>query len=484
MILDRLPVFLRLNDKGCLVVGGGIVAERKIRLLQRTGASITVVAPTVTAGLQAQIDQGLLQHWPQHYSSLFIKDFWLLVAATDDTALNQRVADDAESAEKFCNVVDDNDASSFILPAIVDRSPVIVAIGTEGNAPVLAQQLKAQIEGWIPERIGLLATQAGRWRELVKKRFVTSRDRRRFWQRFFVGPIAQHLLAGRQAAAEKAMRAELVSDASESTDSHGEAWIVGAGPGDPGLLTIRAQQLIGRADVLLYDRLISKVILDHARKEADFISVGKRAGAHAMSQDAINALLVDLVRQGKRVCRLKGGDPFVFGRGGEEAKALADAGLHFQIVPGISAAMGCAAYAGIPLTLRGISASITLATAKLDADIDPDWPRLLKSGDTLAIYMGSNSVAEIRTALLRNDVSSELPVAFVENGTTQNQRTLLGTVAAMEDIARNNAIGSPCVIYIGVSVAAAEDLQWFEGQSRAEEYSQLIDGEFVAVASM
>jgi uroporphyrin-III C-methyltransferase/precorrin-2 dehydrogenase/sirohydrochlorin ferrochelatase len=482
--LDRLPIFLRLTDKACLVVGGGIVAERKIRLLQRTGASITVLAPTVTAGLQVFIDQGQVTHQPQQYSALCIKDFWLLVAATDDAALNRLVAEDADAAGKLCNVVDDNDASSFILPAIVDRSPVIVAIGTEGNAPVLAQQLKAQIEAWIPERVGQLATQAGRWRSLVKKRFDTLRERRRFWQRFFSGPIAQHLLAGRQAAAEKEMRAELVCDASAKTDSRGEAWIVGAGPGDPGLLTLRAQQLISRADILLYDRLVSKPILDYARKEAIFISVGKRAGAQAMSQNEINALLVDLVRQGNRVCRLKGGDPFVFGRGGEEAKALADAGLQFQIVPGISAAMGCAAYAGIPLTLRGVSASVTLATATLDNDIDPDWSRLLSSGDTLALYMGTNSVAKIRTQLLRNDVSPKLPVAFVENGTTQNQRTILTTVDEMGDAARRNSIASPSVIYVGESVAAAKDLQWFEGQSRAEEYSQLIDGEFVAVASM
>ena len=233
-----------------------------------------------------------------------------------------------------------------------------------------------------------------------------------------------------------------------------------------------------------YDRLVSKPILDFARKEADFISVGKRAGAQTMSQDEINALLVDLVRQGKRVCRLKGGDPFVFGRGGEEVKALADAGLQFQIVPGISAAIACAAYAGIPLTLRGVSASVTLATAKLDSDIDPDWSRLLNAGDTLALYMGASSVATIRNQLLRDDVSSELPVAFVENGTTQDQRTVLTTVGAMDDAARNNAIKSPSIIYIGESVAAAKDLQWFEGQSRAEKYSQLIDGEFVAVASM
>jgi len=482
--LDRLPIFLKLTDKACLVVGGGLVAERKIRLLQRTGALITVLAPSVTRSLQEQIDQGLVAHVAKVYDSAFVKTAWLLVAATSSEPLNRRIAADAEAGGRFCNVVDDNDLSTFILPAIVDRSPVLVAIGTEGNAPVLAQQLKNQIEAWIPERIGELAAQAGRWRGLVKKRFASLRERRRFWQDFFAGPIARHLLAGQQSRADKAMRAELIADTTAIHDAHGEAWIVGAGPGDPGLLTLRAQQLIGRADFLLYDRLVSKPVLDFARKEADFVAVGKRAGAQAMSQEDINALLIELVRQGKRVCRLKGGDPFIFGRGGEEAQALAAADLPFQIVPGVSAAMGCAAYAGIPLTLRGVSASVTLATAKLDDDIGPDWPRLLNSGDTLALYMGAGSVVDIRAQLLANKISPDLPVAFVENGTTRQQRTVLASVATMAKAALDEHIQSPTIIYIGEAIGVAEKLQWFQGQSRAAEFPQCIAGETVAVASM
>ena len=317
--MDRLPIFLRLTGKACLVVGGGTVAERKVRLLHRTGASITVLAPTVIDSLQSQIDQGLVTHMPEQYSDSVTARFWLVIAATDDRSLNHRIAADAESAGRFCNVVDDEAASTFILPAIVDRSPVMIAIGTEGNAPVLAQQLKSQIEAWIPERIGELAEQAGRWRELVKKRFKSLRDRRRFWQRFFTGPIAEHLLAGRRGAAQNALRRELVNEIPSSNRLQGEGWIVGAGPGDPGLVTLRGQQLISRADVVLYDRLVSKPVLDFARKEAELISVGKRTGSQVMSQEAINDLLVDQVRQGKRVCRLKGGDPFVFGRGPSSA---------------------------------------------------------------------------------------------------------------------------------------------------------------------
>jgi len=463
--LDRLPIFLRLQDKPCLVIGGGAVAERKVSLLRRTGASISVLAPSVTKSLQDQIDQRLVTYLPEQYGDAGLADFWLIIAATDDTAFNHQVAADAEAAGKFCNVVDDNTASTFILPAIVDRSPVIVAIGTEGNAPVLAQQLKNRIEAWIPARIGELATQAGRWRQLVKKRFLSIRERRRFWQRFFTGPIAEHLLAGRHSAADKAMRKELVGDVPTSIESRGEAWIVGAGPGDPGLVTLRAQQLIGQADVVLYDRLISKPVLDFARKEAELIPVGKRAGSQSMSQQDINQLLVKLVQEGNRVCRLKGGDPFVFGRGGEEALALANAGLPFQIVPGISAALGCAAYAGIPLTLRGVSSSVTLATAKLADDIGPNWPQLLKSGHTLALYMGVASIADIRQQLSDANVAPDLPVAIVENGTTRQQRTILSSAAAMEDDAMNANIVSPAIVFVGESIRAAEHLQWFDGQA-------------------
>ena len=462
--MDRLPIFLRLQDKPCLIVGGGIVAERKVCLLQRTGASISILAPSVTKALQDQIDQGLVTYLPAQYSDAGVADFWLIIAATDDATFNHQIAADAEAAGKFCNVVDDNAASTFILPAIVDRSPVIVAIGTDGNAPVLAQQLKNRIEAWIPERIGELATQAGRWRQLVKKRFPSTRERRRFWQRFFTGPIAEHLLAGRHSAADKAMRKELVGDVPTGTESRGEAWIVGAGPGNPGLVTLRAQQLIGSADVVLYDRLISKPVLDFARKEAELIPVGKRAGSQSMSQKDINQLLVKLVQEGNRVCRLKGGDPFVFGRGGEEALALANAGLPFQIVPGISAALGCAAYAGIPLTLRGVSSSVTLATAKLADDIGPNWPQLLQSGHTLALYMGVASIADIRQQLSDANVAPDLPVAIVENGTTRQQRTILSSAAAMEDDAMIANIVSPAMVFVGESIRAAEHLQWFDGK--------------------
>ncbi|MDA0707133.1 MAG: siroheme synthase CysG [Proteobacteria bacterium] len=474
--MDRLPIFLDLKDKPCLVIGGGVVASRKIGLLQRSGAIVTVLATELEATLQQQIVQGQLTRIVAPYSSETVVPFWLCIAATDDVAFNHRVAADAAVAARLCNVVDDNAASSFILPAIVDRSPVLIAIGTEGNAPVLAQQLKNQIEAWLPARIGELAAQAGRWRKLARKRFTDLRERRRFWQDFFVGPIAEHLLAGRQAAAEKAMRAQLVGDASRKITRNGEAWIVGAGPGDPGLITLRGHNLIGRADVILYDRLVSESILDIARKEAELIFVGKSAGSQAMSQEDINALLVRLVREGNRVCRLKGGDPFVFGRGGEEALALAAAGLPFQIVPGISAALGCAAYAGIPLTLRGVSGSVTLATARLDNDLGSDWPQLLNAGHTLALYMGVSSIPDISQQLLHRGVSPDLPIAIVENGTTPQQRTIITSAKALQADATAAKVVAPAMVFLGESIRAANHLQWFE-QSFTDR-DAILDGGF------
>lgn len=482
--MERLPIFLNLVDRHCLVVGGGVIAERKVRLLLRAGASVSILSPDLCDGLREQLDSGELTHVHAHYRGQFDKSYWLVVAATSDDDLNRQIGADAEQRGILCNVVDDNDASTFILPAIVDRSPVVIAIGTEGNAPVLAQQLKSQIEQWLPRRIGELATQAGRWRSLVKKRFNSMQVRRRFWQSFFAGPIAAHLLAGRQREAEQLMRAQLVGGSDDVVTSAGEAWIVGAGPGDPDLVTLRAQQLLARADVVLYDRLVSQAVLDFARKEAEFVFVGKRAGARTMSQQDINDLLVEQVRAGHRVCRLKGGDPFVFGRGGEEAQALAEAGLPFQIVPGITAAVGGAAYAGIPLTLRGVSGSVTFATARLNGDDGPDWARIIQAGDTLALYMGTGNVAEIRQQLLRHGVSAETPVAFVENATTNAQREFLCTLATMQGVAAREVIASPAIIYVGAAVAAASELAWFAGNSAASRFPATLQDESVSAVSV
>ena len=288
--MDHLPVFLQLSHSPCLVVGGGVVAERKVRLLMRAGAAVTVVARELTDELARLRDEvGIVQHNGE-FADQLLAGMRLVIAAADDEEVNRQVSRAAEEAGILCNVVDDGAASSFIVPAIVDRSPVIVAIGTGGNAPVLAQRLKSQIEAWLPVRIDALATQAGRWRDLVKKRFSTMQERQQFWQRFFDGPIAGHLLANRKQAAERALRLELIEIVVPQTRQVGEAYIVGAGPGDPGLVTIRAQQLISHADVVIYDRLASGKILDFARKDAKLVYVGKTADNVTITQTEINEL--------------------------------------------------------------------------------------------------------------------------------------------------------------------------------------------------
>lgn len=459
--MDHLPVFLQLNHRPCLVVGGGVVAERKVRLLMRAGAAVTVIAQDLTDELARLRDEnGIVQH-DGEFADRLLAGMRLVIAATDDEEVNRQVSRAAEDAGILCNVVDDGAASSFIVPAIVDRSPVVVAIGTSGNAPVLAQRLKSQIEAWLPTRIDALATQAGRWRELVRKRFSTVRERRRFWQRFFDGPIAEHLLANRKQEAERALRMELIENVVPHSPQVGEAYIVGAGPGDPGLVTIRAQQLISHADVVVYDRLVSEKILDFARKDAKLVYVGKTANNVTITQTEINELIVAYVRKGRRVCRLKGGDPFVFGRGGEEVQALADAGLPFQVVPGISAALGCAAYAGIPLTHRGLSSSVTFATAKLDGDQAPDWSTLAQPGQTLVLYMSVGSVAETAEQLIEHGIAAKTPVAIVENGTTDQQRVLRGTLATIANDAVEAHIRAPAVIIVGATAGMGEELGWF-----------------------
>jgi uroporphyrin-III C-methyltransferase/precorrin-2 dehydrogenase/sirohydrochlorin ferrochelatase len=461
--MDHLPIFVKLDSQACLVVGGGAVAERKVALLRRAGSRVFVVAPELNAGLTLLRDRDEIVHIEETFEASLLQGKRLVIAATDDDAVNRLVSRASEAAGVLCNVVDNNDDSAFILPAIVDRSPVTVAIGTGGNAPVLAQRLKSKIEAWLPARIGELAQRAGRWRAPVKRRFATMAERRRFWQWFFDGPVAEHFLANRGKAAERLIRGELMGRNSSRAAQAGEAYIVGAGPGDPGLVTLRAQQLIGQADVILYDRLVAAPVLDFARKEAELVSVGKSAGDERGRQEWINDLLVDLVRQGKRVCRLKGGDPFVFGRGGEEVAALRAAGLPYQIVPGISAALGCAAYAGIPLTHRGVSGSVTFATARLDGDRDADWAALARPGQTLALYMSAGSIASSTRQLIRHGLPGETPVAIVENGTTSSQRVLHATLAEIEGEARSAGVAAPAMLFVGETAALGRDLGWFEG---------------------
>jgi uroporphyrin-III C-methyltransferase/precorrin-2 dehydrogenase/sirohydrochlorin ferrochelatase len=426
-------------------------------LLASAGAVITVVAPDISDAISALATAGRHRLVRREFRPVDVLGRWLVVSATGDAAVERAVYDHASAAGVFCNGVDDLSNCSFITPAIVDRSPVIVAISSGGTAPVLARKLRAQIELLLPVGLSQLAALARDWRERVRRKFGDLLSRRRYWESVFDGPAASMAIAGDVAGAEAAMR-ELL-ETSRGTRA-GEAWLVGAGPGDPGLLTIRALQILQTADVILHDRLVSAEVLDLARRDADKISVGKTPGCLLNSQQEINALLVDLVRSGKRVCRLKGGDPFIFGRGGEEAEALASAGLQYQVIPGITAAAGCAAYSGIPLTHRDLSQSVAFITAHGKNSVDNlDWPALARDRQTLAFYMAVRRFPDLMNHLISNGRSADTPVAIIEKGTTPRQRVFRGRLGQLVLLAEANRVAAPAMLIVGEVAALGAKMQ-------------------------
>jgi uroporphyrin-III C-methyltransferase / precorrin-2 dehydrogenase / sirohydrochlorin ferrochelatase len=467
--MDFLPIFLRLQDQPCLLIGGGQTAMRKARLLLQAGARLTVVAPEVCADLGALAGQGAIRHVAETFAPTHLDGQRLVIAATNDSGVNRHAAELADAQGIICNVVDDPAACRFIVPAIVDRSPVMIAIGSGGSAPVLVRMLREQLESLLPARLGELAGLAKRWRDRVKAQLAGGCARRRFWEGIFAGPVADHVTAGRLSQGEGLLAQTLSATAEQSNGMppRGVAWLVGAGPGDPGLLTLRALQLAQQADVILHDRLVSEEVMALTRRDAERISVGKKPGDPCMTQDEISALLVRLVAEGKRVCRLKGGDPFIFGRGGEEAEALVAAGLPFEVVPGVTAAAACGAYAGIPLTHRDHSQSVVLITAHGKASIDRlDWRSLARDRQTLAFYMGVARLADIRSRLLLHGRAASTPVALVENGTTPRQRVVIGQLAELPELAQRHGVSAPAMLFIGEVAALASQLQWFGSDSQ------------------
>lgn len=465
--MDYLPIFLRLRGVPCLIVGGGATAARKYRLLASAGAHVTVVAPALASELKDAARAGALVHVAAAFEPAHIDGQRLVIAATSDGPLNRWVAELADGQGIFCNVVDDPGACRFIMPAIVDRSPVMVAISSGGTAPVLVRRLREQFESLLPARLGALAALAGRWRSRVAKRLSDGTARRRFWERVFSGPFADAALAARMSEAEDVLSGTL-SAAVDGGDAPpaGIAWLVGAGPGDPGLLTLRALQVAQQADVVLYDRLVAPAVLEMTRRDAERIPVGKTPGGHCVSQGEISDMIVRLVREGHKVCRLKGGDPFIFGRGGEEAEALVEAGLPFEVVPGITAAAACGAYAGIPLTHRDHSQSVVLITAHGRASIDRlDWASLARDRQTLAFYMGVGRLGAIQARLLEHGRAASTPVALVENGSTPQQRVIGGTLAELGELAERYRVEPPAVLFVGEVASLAGKLSWFQGDA-------------------
>ncbi|MCP1617079.1 uroporphyrinogen-III C-methyltransferase /precorrin-2 dehydrogenase [Pseudomonas sp. SLBN-26] len=459
--MDFLPLFHNLQGRHVLVVGGGEIALRKARLLADAGACLRVVAPEIDSQLVALVEQsqGLVHR--RGYASGDLEGAVLVIAATDDEPLNAQISRDAQARGVPVNVVDAPALCSVIFPAIVDRSPLIVAVSSAGDAPVLARLIRAKIETWIPSAYGQLAGLAKRFRQQVKQLFPDVQQRRVFWEDVFQGPIAERVLSGQPAEAERMLAERVAGGAPKPL---GEVYLVGAGPGDPDLLTFRALRLMQQADVVLYDRLVAEPIIEMCRRDAERIYVGKRRADHAVPQEQINRLLIDLAKQGKRVLRLKGGDPFIFGRGGEEIGELAAHGIPFQVVPGITAASGCAAYAGIPLTHRDHAQSVRFVTGHLkDGSSDLPWADLTSPGQTLVFYMGLVGLPIICEQLVRHGRSADTPAALVQQGTTRNQRVFTGTLGNLPQLVAEHEVHAPTLVIVGEVVKLRDQLAWFEG---------------------
>ena len=460
--MEHYPVFLNLRDQPCLVVGAGKVAQRKVETLLQSGARVTLISPAIEQELSL-----ILERYPQqatYYAREFLDSdmdgMRLAIAATNQRAVNARVAELAHAANIPVNVVDKRSECSFITPSIVDRSPVCIAVSTGGASPVLARQLRMKLETMVPSSTGQLAAITENYRDRVKQRFATSDQRKQFWEQALNGPFAELVYNGHTKDAERMLDNML---AEPNLPKMGEVYLVGAGPGDPDLLTFRALRLMQQADVMVYDRLVAKSILDMANYNAERIYVGKQKSNHAVPQGEINDLLVKLAKQGKRVLRLKGGDPFIFGRGGEEIETLAENGVPFQVVPAVTAAAGCASYAGIPLTHRDYAQSCTFATGHLkDGTIDLDWEKLAKPSQTLVFYMGLTGIHVISEQLIAHGMPADIPAALVEQGTTRNQRVHIGTLQTLPALVKERKVRAPTLTIVGEVVQLHDKLHWYE----------------------
>jgi uroporphyrin-III C-methyltransferase/precorrin-2 dehydrogenase/sirohydrochlorin ferrochelatase len=466
--MEHLPIFLSVRDKLCVVVGGGEIATRKVSLLLRAGAHVQVIAPELCRNLARLRDEGRIEYLERGYQDGDLEDAYLGIAATDHEAVNHAVAEAGRLLQIPVNVVDHPEDGSFIMPSIIDRSPVIAAVSTSGASPVLARLIRSRLESLIPAGYGRLGELAGRFRERVKQAFSDPADRRRFWDRVLQGNVAERVFSGHMTEAEVLMERELAAGALQP--GMGEVYLVGGGPGDPDLLTFRALRLMQQADVVVYDRLVAKAVLDMTRSDAERIYVGKERDNHAMRQEEINQLLADLAKQGKRVIRLKGGDPFIFGRGGEEIDTLASQGVPFQVVPGVTAASGCASYAGIPLTHRDYAQSVTFVTGHLkDNTMNLNWKQLAQPSQTVVFYMGLKGLPVISRELQAHGMPGDTPAALVQQGTTHQQRVFTGTVASLPEIVEREKPKPPTLIIVGDVVQLQDKLSWFDAPEHSHE---------------
>ncbi|WP_416884839.1 siroheme synthase CysG [Marinospirillum sp.] len=464
--MDYLPLFFNLRQQPVLLIGGGEVGLRKARLLIKAGAQIELVALTVHPELETLIQEQQGQIHYAEYDPSYLEGKKLVIAATDEQPINEQVYHACQARGIPVNVVDQPALCSFIFPAIVDRSPLVIAISSAGKAPVLARLLRAKLESWIPTRYSDLGQLAGRFREAVKARFGSINQRRYFWEKVFSGPIAERVFNGQMPEAERLLQEELAATDASSQGGVGEVYLVGAGPGDPELLTFKALRLMQQADVVLYDRLVSAEVLELCRRDAELIYVGKKRDHHHLPQPDINQLLVEKAHAGHRVLRLKGGDPFVFGRGGEELEELKAAGVPFQVVPGITSANACSAYAGIPLTHRHYAQSVKLITGQLkNRTSELNFAEMRAPNQTLVFYMGLHTLELIVAGLLEQGKPADTPIALISKGSTPEQKVLVGSLETIVAQQAHAQVEAPAMIIVGEVVSLHHQLAWFNNPS-------------------
>lgn len=501
--MNTFPLFFKLDNRKVLIVGGGDVALRKADLLSRAGAAITIVAPSICDELHALLSDEKHTLIYENYNKKYMQGARVIIAGTDDEALNHQIHADATALNIPVNVVDTPHLCDFIFPAIVDRNPIVIGISSNGKAPVLARLLRARLETLIPQGYGKLAKLAGEFRSEVKNKIPTLTGRRQFWERAFEGKVSELIFAGNETEATAQLQKDLAETAKKIANQHsddtevvtnsaanldnqdtdsdisnkgknpvGEVYIVGAGPGDPELLTFKALRLMQQADIVFYDALVSPQVLDLCRRDADKVYVGKKRSNHAVAQLGINELLINEAKKGRRVVRLKGGDPFIFGRGGEEIESLRAHGVPYQVVPGITAANAAASYAGIPLTHRDHSQSVRFVTGFLKAGVPNEkFENLLDTDETVVFYMGLHSLERLTEGLIEAGRSSETPIAIVSNASMPNQQVLTGTLASIVERQEQAQLPTPALLIMGDVVALHHDLAWYNLHLQQHEQS-------------
>ena len=464
--MQALPIFFNIKNRHCVVIGGGDVAMRKVSMLLKASAAITLISPEICHELQDLVDEKKIKYLCENFGENQLEGACLVIAATDNEVVNEAVSIAAKALNIPVNVVDAPALCTFTMGSIIDRSPVVIAISSEGNAPVLARYIRTKIETMLPAGYGRIADIAGEFRDAVKAKFATTQARRIFWEGVLQGPMVERVLAGQEQAARDLL-ANILKDADASANK-GEVFLVGGGPGDPDLLTFRALRLMQQCDVCVYDKLVSPEVMELVRRDAELIFVGKSRDQHTMPQEEINELLAKLALQGKRVLRLKGGDPFIFGRGGEEIETLMQHGVPFQVVPGITAANGVSSYAGIPLTHRDYAQACLFITGHLKAKegsneltLDLDWVAMARPRQTVVIYMGLVGLKEICEKLIEHGVAPTMPVAVVQQGTTMRQKVVTATLADLAEKVTLAKMKPPCLTIIGEVVQLREKLNWF-----------------------